>query len=256
MRKKSEWLTFEGARIGPFVRIARPEIIELLAIAGFDFAIVDLEHGFTSPNEVYPLLLAAEAHNIKLIARLPGLDEQYTKWLLDMGVHGIQVPHVSTTDEARKVLRQSKFAPEGERGLCRFVRAARYSNLSKEEYINTANNKALVIIQIEGLAGARNINEIAALEGIDVIFVGPYDLSQSLGVPGQIWHESVVTEAKKIIKTCRDMDVEVGIFTDTVEGIKFWKGLGVKYISYKIDVSLILDLTKSHLMEARTKTGL
>ena len=248
---KDDWLNKGKFLLGPFIRVPRAEIVEILAMAGFDFAIVDLEHGAIMPNEVYPMILAAENKGIRLIARTPGLQESYIKWLLDMGIGGLQIPHIKTKEDAAKAVEYAKFFPEGERGLCRFVRAAEFSNIPKEEYLIKANKQSVLILQIEGKEGAENIEEIIQVKGIDVLFVGPYDLSQSLGVAGQIWHEKVVTEIKRIIRICAEKNISTGIFTDTPEGIDKWSSLGVKYLNYRIDVEMMLTYTKSVVSDIR-----
>lgn len=248
--KKNPWLQSKTNLIGPFVRIAKPEIIEMLAMAGYDFGVIDIEHGgAVNMNDIYPLILAAENRGLKLIARIPGVNETYIKWLLDLGIGGLQIPHIKTKEDAQKAVEFSKFHPMGERGLCRFVRAAEFSNIPKEEYISKANSKSIIILQIEGVEGAKNIEEISSVEGVDVIFVGPYDLSQSMGLTGQIWHPDVATEITRIINICKKKGIETGVFTDTPEGIKHWSDLGVKYLNYRIDTELFLDFAKKSRAE-------
>lgn len=250
---KDEWLNKEKFLLGPFIRIPRAEMVEILAMAGFDFAIVDLEHGGTIvPNEVYPMILAAENRGIRLIARTPGLQESYIKWLLDLGIGGLQIPHIKTREDAEKAVKYSRFHPEGERGLCRFVRAAEFSNIPKEEYLTRANRQSALILQIEGREGVENIEEILQVQDIDVLFIGPYDLSQSLGVTGQIWHEKVVKEIQRIIRICSEKNVFTGIFTDTPEGIEKWSSMGVKYLNYRIDVEMMLSYSKSTVQNIRS----
>jgi 4-hydroxy-2-oxoheptanedioate aldolase len=246
-----EWLQAKPYVIGPFTRIPRPEIIEMLGLGGFDFAIVDLEHGPIAHNDIMPLLLAAERRNIRLIARVPGLQESYFKWLLDQGIGGLQVPHVKTADDARRAVEYSRFSPDGERGLCRFVRAAEWSNIPKERYLSTANTRSLLILQIEGKEGVANIADIVTVPGTDIIFVGPYDLSQSLGLIGQIWHERVTQAIREVIDVCARAGVAVGVFTETPEGAKHWVSLGVKYISYHLDTEMFLNCVKSMVSEVR-----
>lgn len=243
--ERNSWIQSKSNLIGPFVRIAKPEIIEMLAMAGFDFGVIDIEHGgAVNMNEVYPLILAAENRGIKLIARIPGVSEMHIKWLLDLGIGGLQIPHIKTKEDAQRAVEYSKFHPMGERGLCRFVRAADFSNTSKEEYITKANSKSIIILQIEGVEGAKNIEEITSVEGIDIIFVGPYDLSQSMGLTGQIWHPDVANEITRIIEICKKKGIETGVFTDTPEGIKHWSQLGVKYLNYRIDTEMFLSFAK------------
>jgi 4-hydroxy-2-oxoheptanedioate aldolase len=253
LMNRQEWLQSKPYFIGPFVRIPRGEVIELLGLGGFDFAVVDLEHGPITVNELYPMILAAERRGIRLIARLPGLQESYFKWLLDLGIGGLQVPHIKTADDARLAVQFSRFSPEGERGLCRFVRAAEFSNLPKETYLSRANEKSLLILQIEGKEGVENIEAIAQVPGVDVIFVGPYDLSQSLGLIGQIWHEKVVSEIQHVVHVCSQQNVAVGVFTDTPEGVRHWAKLGVQYINYRIEVEFFLNSIKTHLQDVQSQ---
>jgi len=242
---KDEWLNNRKFLLGPFIRLPRAEIVEILALSGFDFAIVDLEHGPIMPNEIYPMILAAENRGIRLIARVPGLQESYMKWLLDLGIGGLQIPHIKTPEDAAKVVEYTRFYPDGERGLCRYVRAAEFSNISKEKYLSEANKKHVLVLQIEGKEGVDNIEEIIKVKGFDILFVGPYDLSQSLGLTGQIWHEKVVSEIKRIIRICAENKVHTGIFTDTPDGIERWSSLGVKYLNYRIDVEMMLNYSKT-----------
>lgn len=244
------WVNSKEHHIGPFIRLARPEIVEILSMAGYDFGVLDFEHGGAiNMNDVYPLILAAQNRGIKLMARIPGINEMYIKWLLDLGIDGLQIPHIKSKKDAQLAINFAKFYPLGERGLCRFVRAAEYSNIPKEEYLKNANSESLIILQIEGLEGAKNINEIISVEGIDIIYVGPYDLSQSMGLAGQIWHPKVAEEITRIIDTCNQKNIATGVFTDTAEGVKYWRKLGVRYINYRIDTEMFLDFAKKSKAE-------
>jgi 4-hydroxy-2-oxoheptanedioate aldolase len=253
---QNPWLQSKPHLVGPFVRIARPQVVEMLAMAGYDFGVLDLEHGATvNMDDVYPLILAAENRGLKLLARIPGINETYIKWLLDLGIGGLQIPHIKTREDAERAVQFAKFHPMGERGLCRFVRAAEFSNISKEEYISKANSRSIIVLQIEGVEGANNIEAISSVEGVDVIFVGPYDLSQSMGLTGQIWHPDVTKEITRIINICKEKGVVTGVFTDTPEGIKHWSNLGVKYLNYRIDTEMFLDFAKKSKAEINPFLG-
>jgi len=250
--ERIDWIQSKTHLIGPFVRMARPETVEILAMAGFDFGVIDIEHGgAVNMNEVYPLILAAENRGLKLMARIPGISEMHIKWLLDLGIGGLQIPHIKTKEDAQRAVQYAKFNPMGERGLCRFVRAAEFSNISKEEYLTRANSSSIIILQIEGMEGAQNIEEIVSVEGIDIIFVGPYDLSQSMGLTGQIWHPEVAKEITRIIHICQKKGIATGVFTDTPQGVKHWSELGVKYINYRIDTEMFFDFAKKCKAEVK-----
>ncbi len=229
--------------LGPFMKIADPALVEIFGMAGFDFVILDLEHGPNSIETTQNLIRAAKLQNISPIIRVyensPGLVQR----VLDIGADGVQVPQISTLQEAKKLIRSARFSPEGERGLCRFVRAADYSLRSKDNYFNNANEENLIIGQIEGLDGVENLDQILTT-GLDVIFIGPYDLSNSLGLPGQVDHPEVIKKVKEICQKANNRGVLIGTFVDDIETAHFYQNLGVKYISYSVDVGIIAEASK------------
>lgn len=255
MDEARAWLQERPHRVGPFLRIPRPELVEMAALAGFDFAILDLEHGPLSPADCYPMILAAERRGLRLMARIPDNSESWFKWLLDLGIGGIMVPHVRTRQDAERAVASSLFHPGGERGLCRFVRAAEFSNIPRDRYLAEANARRLLVLQIEGREGLMNLDAIAEVPGIDVIFIGPYDLSQSLGLVGQIWHEQVVHAIEEAIRACRARGVETGIFTDTPSGLVHWKQRGVRFLAYRVETEILMGAYRAAAEEARSILG-
>ncbi len=231
--------------LGPFLKCPYPEMVESCALAGFDFAIADMEHTPLSPREILPLLLAAQNRGMDLIVRIPENQPMYFKWCLDLGVKFIQVPHIQSKADALKAIEASRFSPSGERGLCRFVRAANYSETPVQDYIENANERSRLILQIEGARGLDSIDEILSVEGIDTIFIGPYDLSQSLGHPGQIHHPAVVGAMNRIVEACSKAGVRVGTFADSPEGIQRWVSKGVQMIEFASDLNLFLGGAKA-----------
>lgn len=134
------------------------------------------------------------------------------------------------------------FLPWVREGLCRFVRAAEYSSKSKENYIKDANANLSLIFQIEGETGVNNIDEILEeLPQNSSIFIGPYDLSQSLGIPGQIWNSKVTDKMKSILDKCKKNNIKIGTFTDTYDGISYWTKLGVDFIEYASDLNVFIQ---------------
>lgn len=229
---------------GPFCKIQDPTIVELAALSGFDFIIIDMEHGPHDIVSVQNMLRAAEARGIEAVVRVQN-DETLILKLLDIGVKCIQVPQISTVKDAQKLLAYTKFYPQGNRGMCRYVRAAEYTNISGLNYFKEANNEITTIIHIEGMKGVENLAEIVKIDGIDIIFLGCYDLSQSCGVPGEVSHPKVIEAMKKAITIAKANGKMIGTFTETFENAKMWKELGVQYISYAVDVGIILDAFKT-----------
>lgn len=231
--------------LGPFIKCPHPEIIEALSFTGFDFGVIDMEHTPLGPRDLYPLKLASEARNFDLIVRIPMNLEMYYKWCLDLGFKYIQVPFVQTRADAEAAISLSHFSPRGERGLCRFVRAAEFSAKDKNEYISQAHENTKIILQIEGEKGVKNIDEILSVENIYAIFIGPYDLSQSMGLAGQIWHSDVVAKMGEIIQKCKNHGIRIGTFTDTPEGIEHWANEKIDFVEYASDLNLFISSCKN-----------
>jgi len=200
MNNKMQKKLNEGKHVvGPFVKIASPELVEIMGRAGLDYLIIDCEHGPVNALKAQDMVRAAKLVGLSAVIRIPTNDAYMISRALDIGADAVQIPQISTKEDAERAAKAAKFAPLGERGVCRFVRASDYSNIEKNEYFKKANEETMVIIHIEGERGVNNIDEILSVDGIDVIFLGPYDLSQSLGLPGQINHPIVVDTMKEIV---------------------------------------------------------
>ena len=239
IREFKEKLKGDGA-IGVFSKTSDPAFIEAMGYAGMDYVIIDLEHGPNSVQSVQNLIRGAQVAGLMPIVRVKESCASVQSEVLDIGAGGIQVPQITTKAEAEAVIKRTKFSPVGEGGVCRFVRAANYSAKDRFEYFKDAN-EAVTILQIEGQEGIDNIEDILSVEGIDVLFIGPYDLSQSLGVAGQIEHPLVEQKMLEIVELCAKKGITVGTFVDTVANAQKWKKLGVKYISYSVDVGIFCD---------------
>jgi len=230
----------EGRVVGVFSKTSDPAFIEVMGHGGFDYVIIDLEHGPNSVETAQNLIRASEVSGIVPIVRVKEKNISVMGEVLDIGAGGVQVPQVESAEDAKAVIRRVKFSPAGMRGVCGFVRAAHYSAKDTFRYFKEAN-ETVVILQIEGTEGLKNLEPILDVEGIDVVFIGPYDLSQSLGVPGKIDDPSVTGKMNEIVKRCIERNIAVGTFVDTMENARRWIDLGVRYISYSVDVGLFYE---------------
>ena len=234
------------SKLAVFVKCPHPEMIEAISLAGFDMAVVDMEHTPLGVRDIYPLVLAAKARELDLVVRLPAIREEYFKWMLDLGVGYIQIPHVTCAADVLKSVEMSFYSPLGDRGLCRFVRAADFSSTPSTEYISRANSSTRLIFQVEGISGVNNIESIvSSIPQGSMLFIGPYDLSQSVGKPGNIWDQEVIGLMDSVLNVANAHDVPVGTFTDTLEGVTFWRNKGLAFIEYASDLNIFIDGGKS-----------
>lgn len=230
----------EGYVVGPFSKTHDPAFVEAMGYSGFDFVILDLEHGPNNIETLQNLIRGAQIASILPIVRVKENNPSIIGEALDIGAAGIQVPQIENARQAREAIERARFAPLGARGVCRFVRAAGYSSMDRFEYFKKAN-EAIIILQIEGQQGIEQLEAILDVEGIDIIFIGPYDLSQSMGVPGQIDAPVVVEKMMDIIEICNRRGIAVGTFVDSIQNARKWKAIGVKYISYSVDMGIFYE---------------
>jgi 4-hydroxy-2-oxoheptanedioate aldolase len=233
-------LISERLVVGTFSKSQDPAFIEIIGHAGFDFVVLDLEHGPNTVLSLQNLIRAAEVTGLFPIVRVKEDTPSLISEVLDVGAAGIQVPKISRKKEAEDVLQAARFVPLGMRGVCRFVRAADYSSLDRYEYFARANT-TVIVMQLEGVSAVENLQEILSVPGWDIAFIGPYDLSQSLGVTGQVDDPRVTQMMKTVVDECVKRNVVVGTFVDTIEDARKWSEAGVKYLCYSVDVGLFTE---------------
>ncbi len=184
--KLKEKLQSGQPSFGVSVMIPSPQVVEMVGGQGFDWVMLDREHGTIGLECLELMMIAAEASGITPIVRPQTNDPVEVMRVMDRGAMGVQVPHVNTAAAARRAVESVKFHPLGQRGLAAGTRPSRYGlGLSGADYTREANRETLVCVQLEEVEALRNIDEILQVEGIDVYFIGPSDLSQSMGYPGQ-----------------------------------------------------------------------
>jgi 2-keto-3-deoxy-L-rhamnonate aldolase RhmA len=221
------------ALTGTIVSIPSPETAEVLALAGFDWLFIDMEHGAIDIPAAQNILQAADSITSCLI-RIPSLEEVWMKKCLDIGASGIIVPHVMTAEDAKKAVDLAKYPPRGSRS----VGIGRAHGYGKQflEYMERANEDIAVIIQIEHKDAVENIDSIVKVPGIDALFIGPYDLSGSMGKTGQIDDAEVKDAISRVVKSARNADVPLGIFSVSAELGRQYKEEGFSLIVVGMDM--------------------
>lgn len=227
----------QNSCLGIFSKTTDSNLVEAAGYSGLDFIILDMEHGPATFETMQSHTRAAMISNLFPIIRVKGVDSHSIGSALDAGALGVQVPNVSTAEQARIAVEAARFYPKGMRGVCRFVKAAQFGTMDKEEYFASAN-EALVILQVEGVEGIKNLDEILKVGGFDVLFIGPYDLSQSVGKPGQVDSPEVLSLMQEIFDKASKKGVLLGAFSDTNERNKSLKQEGFKYIAYSVDLNI------------------
>lgn len=220
---------------GIMVSLGAPEVTEILAEVGFDWFFVDLEHTPLGPREAETILRAAG--EVDCILRLPLNDEIWIKKALDSGASGIMLPQVNTAEEARRAVRLSKYPPEGSRSVG--ISRAHGYGARLQSYLDRANKDIAVIVQIEHDLAVQNVEAIAAVEGIDALLVGPYDLSASMGLMGQVEHPEVQSAIARVREVCDAYGLPVGIFAASPARARAYADQGFRLVAAASD-SLLL----------------
>jgi len=228
-----------NAVLGPFVNLNSGAMIEIAAIAGFDFVIIDTEHGPLDIPAAEDLCRTAKGAGITPIVRIRENDAAQILRALDIGAAGVQVPQISTKSDAEAVVQAAKFVPQGMRGVSPYTRAARYF-ADGAAIFDRLNQEQMIIIHIEGVEGLENLSDIITVKGLDVIFLGPYDLSQSLGIPGEVDDPRVVDRMQEAAQEINRAGLSVGTFADCPETAKKWIHAGVRYVSLSVDTGIYL----------------
>lgn len=234
---------------GTFLNLASATSAEIVAQVGFDWLLVDLEHGSGTLSDLRPILLACRGTNSSPIVRLRSIDADNVKFVMDSGAAGIMFPFVNSAVEAREAVAAVKYPPMGRRGVAGVIRATNYGS-DWQQYFEEANDNSLVIVQIETPEAVAAASEIAAVEGVDVLFVGPLDLSVNLGCPGDFQNPKVIDACREVVSACEDNGKTAGILAKG-DSVQTMKDLGFRFLALGSDSSAVLDAMKTNLKQLR-----
>jgi len=245
-----------GVALGTMVSHVRtPSIAVMLKAAGFDFLFLDSEHGAFNLETIQDIALVAREAGIVPILRVPGLEDDHLFRPLDAGVMGLLCPHVETVEQAQHIVRATKYYPLGERGMSLRNVHTRFVRGKGDEVTRRLNEETLLAIQVETAKGVENIEGLVGVEGIDAVYVGPNDLSQTVGVPGQIHHPEVTRRIERVIAACHRAGVAPGLHTYDVESAQGWLRKGIRLLGYSGDSSFIVDTGTQAVNSLRASLG-
>ncbi|NWG14880.1 MAG: hypothetical protein HXY20_15255 [Acidobacteria bacterium] len=217
--------------VGCFVTIPAPTAVEVAAAAGFDFIIIDAEHGSADLETVENMIRAAETFDCVPIVRIAVNQPQVILRYLDAGALGVQMPQIQNATEAKRVVDAVKYRPFGRRGLAS-IRAARYGiGVPLGRYVQEANEETLVVVHVETPEAVAEAEAIARVPGVDVVFVGPTDLSYSLGYPGEPMRSEVQSVIHKVFTAVLAAGKVPGIWAGSPESARNYVARGARYIA-------------------------
>lgn len=227
--------------VGTLLSLPSPEVTEILSRSGLDWLFVDVEHSTMDPNIVQSLLQAA-GDRIACVLRLPLNDEIWIKKGLDTGAAGVMIPLINSADDARRAVRCAKYPPVGERSVG-IARAHQYG-ADLLGYLNRANHETVVIVQAEHIRAVENIEEIIAVQGIDAVLVGPYDLSASMGRMGDVEHPEVQAAVEQVWQVCKARGMPVGVFAGSAERGWAYIEQGFTLLAASTDTLMLIGAAK------------
>ncbi len=227
------------ASIGSWLQLPSPTIAEIMAKSGFEWLVIDMEHSTIGIQDIENLVRAIEGAGSVPLVRLWSNDPVLAKKVMDAGAYGVIVPMINTAQEAERAVKSVKYPPEGKRGVGLY--RAQGFGTDFEEYKKTVNRESLVIVMIEHKKAVENIRDILSVEGVDGLLIGPYDMSGSFGVPGQLDHPLVKEAQKKVLVVAKNLGVAAGIHVvhPSLEEVKARIEEGFRFIAFSTDAILL-----------------
>ena len=236
--------------LGAFLNLDSPAAAELCARAGFDWLIVDLEHGAGNEAGLVPMLTAIEVTPCAALVRPASGERIRIGRTLDLGATGVMVPRLDTVDEVRQAVSYLRYPPAGVRGVALLTRGARFGAVPHAK-VKSLNDDVVGIIQIESKTAVASVAEIAAIDGVDVLFVGPSDLSHSLGIPGQLEHRDYLAALDSVVAASRAAGKSAGILLRQAGDLKRHLEIGFRFVGIGSDAGFVVDAAAAALAAPR-----
>lgn len=230
-----------GTCFGTMLRLVKaPEVISLCAAAGWDYVVLDTEHRDYNSESVKSLSLIAKYENLSFLVRVP--DKHYYQMAntLDLGAEGLVLPRVDTEKEVHHIIESTKYFPLGKRGASISNISTRFRDCSAEQFLEWSNKETLIVVQIETEQAVNQVDSIVSVEGVDAVMIGPFDLSQSFGIPGQVRDSRVADAFQTVIEACNRHGVAPGVHLTTLEDAKLWASRGMRFITFQYDSQYLL----------------
>lgn len=238
--------------VGSWIMIPTPISVEIMALAGFEWLVIDIEHTSIDLQTCESLIQTIQSKDIKALVRVSKNEEVIIKRVLDMGADGIIVPMVCSKEDALKAVEYAKYPPVGKRGVGLY-RASAYGT-KFEEYKKWVNDELIIIAQIEHIEAVKNIDDILQVDGIDGTIIGPYDLSGSMGYPGEFERVDVKQAVEKVLEACKKHNIPSGFHVVDTNPQKTKEKIeqGCTFLAYGIDYFFMRDAAINGMEELKT----
>jgi 2-keto-3-deoxy-L-rhamnonate aldolase RhmA len=244
-------LAAQQMSMGTFCATANADMVEMLGHAGYDFVVVDLEHGAIGSGDLPLLFRAADCGGLAPLVRIPkGLSDLVAS-ALDAGAAGIIVPAINSAEEGRRMIALTRYPPKGARGVHNSTRALAYSAHALSDALADEQRRPLIVLQIEKAMSAAEIRAVARLDGLDVLFIGVYDLSTSMGLSGQFDHPDVVAQVSLIVAEARAANVALGIWTRQPDAIPELRRRGFSFVTISNTELMFFERARAIVTAAR-----
>jgi 2-dehydro-3-deoxyglucarate aldolase len=237
--------------VGTWISSASPLVAEAVALAGFEWGVIDMEHSPLDLKDVLHLLQAVSSSRMVPVVRVPWNDRVTIKRVLDVGATTLLVPFVQSADEARDAVASTRYAPEGLRGVAGGSRASKFGTVAN--YLRTANSGIALIAQLESVSAVAQLEAIAAVPGVDALFLGPADLSASMGHVGQFTHPAVMDVMAQAVRRCKAVGKPVGTIGDTPAMVAQYRAIGFDFVAIASDLALLVQAAQGVIASLRTQ---
>ena len=226
--------------IGTWAEIPSPYVTHIMMKAGFDFSIIDMEHGIVDFETTQNMIFASHALNKQSFVRVPSIDEAWILRVLDMGCDGMIFPQVSSVEQIKRIIQYSCFAPSGKRGFNPYITAGGY-NAVPDSYYSDENNRIKLGIILEGKDVFERLDEILQFKEIEILYIGQYDLSMALGIPGQVTHPLVLQYMSDAVERINIAGKYAGCMVHSIDEANKVITQGFNFIVYKVDTGILFS---------------
>ena len=236
------------AVIGTMIsEISTPNIVRMVKSAGYEFVFVDCEHGYFDFNEIANLTSVGNGFGIKVIVRVPSVQREFITKVMDICVDGLLLPQIDNVKQAEDAVKFAKYAPLGERGISTTRAHTGYHVDALTDYMRSANEKTVLLAQIESREAVKNSLDIAKVEGIDGLIIGPNDMAGESGIPGQVFAPLIKDMVGKVIENCKAAGKSLGIVDGNIERLHYWQAQGMNIFCIGSEVHMLLKGAKENI---------